>query len=926
MAELAETDPRAPPGPWPDDLLATKLHIPRQRPGFVPRPRLAERLAGATASELVLVCTPAGFGKTTLLADWARTGRRPVAWLSLDEGDNDPARFWRHAAAALDRVRPGIADLVTPLLGPPAPRSCEELVTELVNQLAGAAEPVALVVDDYHLVQAPTVQRSFSFLLEHLPASLQVVVASRADPPLPLARLRARGQLTELRQADLRFTPEEAAELLRAAVGTDLPAAAVAALEDRTEGWAAGLQLAGLSLQGHDDPSAFLRSFSGSHRYVLDYLAEEVLDRQPEALRTFLLETSILERLSGDLCDAVCGRTDGQRLLETVERANLFLVPLDEERRWWRYHHLFADLLRARLGQERPGRVVELHRAAAAWHERHGLVDEAIGHALAAGDPVWAARLIERHYEALVGRSEDATVRRWLESLPPDAAGARPRLWLAQAFWALIGGRPEAVEPLLDAAERAFADAGDEPYQPSVGRAASLVANVPAAVARMRAAVAHLRGDADQTVAFVRQALAELDEGEWMLESIIRWYLPMADWLRGRPAAAARAFAAGRPTIARWRATGQVTLATWGFHHLGQVQRAQGHLGAALRTYQEALRVAAEPGRPTPPGAGVAYVGMAEVGYERDQLDDALDHATTGVALSHQLGWTLPLAAGLAVLARILLARGDRAGAEAAIREAREVEPSPAVVGLLNPVPSLAARLTLADGRVAEAAAWVRARGLAEGDEPSYPHERDFLVLIRVLLAEEAPERALGPLERWHALAVEQGRTESAIELLALRALALAASGRDDAALAALAEALALAAPEGYLRVFVDEGPPMAGLIRQLLAGQPPAAPAAVPGDFLARLSGAFERQALPVLPAARAGAVMVPGLLEPLTPRELEVLRSLAVGRSNRAIADELVVSLDTVKSHVSHLLSKFGAANRVQAVARARQLGLLP
>jgi LuxR family transcriptional regulator, maltose regulon positive regulatory protein len=357
------------------------------------------------------------------LADWARRNPQPVAWLSLDAGDNDPARFWRHATAALNRVSPVDVEKVDALLGGMQSTSFEMVVTALVNELADVAEEVVLVLDDYHLIQAPTVHASVGFLLERLPGCLRLLVASRADPPLPLARLRARGQLVELRETDLRFTLTEAAELLRTVVATELPEASVAVLADRTEGWVAGLQLAALSLQGHTDMDAFVQSFSGSHRYVLDYLAEEVLDRQPEDLRSFLLETSVLERLSGPLCAAVTGRADSQRLLEKTERANLFLVPLDEVRGWWRYHNLFADLLRARLAQDHPDRVTELHRNAAAWSESNGLVDDAIRHALAAGDATWAARLIEQHFDALVGRREDATLRRWLEALPAWAAG-----------------------------------------------------------------------------------------------------------------------------------------------------------------------------------------------------------------------------------------------------------------------------------------------------------------------------------------------------------------------------------------------------------------------------------------------------------------------------------------------------------------------
>ncbi|HEV3505610.1 MAG TPA: hypothetical protein VG637_10075 [Actinomycetes bacterium] len=532
-------------------LLATKLHIPRPRPGLVARPRLLDRLGEGVSRQLVLVCTPAGFGKTTLLADWAHTGQRPVAWLSLDAGDNDPARFWRHVAAALDTVRPGVAERVAALSGGLS-ASFQVVVTTLVNELADVAEPVVLVLDDYHLVQAPPVHQSLELLLEHPPAGLRLVLASRADPPLPLARLRASGQLTELREADLRFTREEAAALLGAAVGVELPDAAVAALEARTEGWVAGLQLAALSLEGHLDVDAFVRTFSGSHRYVLDYLTEEVLDRQPRELRGFLLETSILDRICGPLADATTGRSNSQALLEQVERANLFLIPLDEVRGWWRYHQLFADLLRAWLEREEPERVLELHRAAAAWSEEHGLADDAIRHARAAADLPWAARLVERHFEAVLGRREDATLRRWLELLPAEVVRSRPRLCLLQAFWALIGSQVEAVERLLDAAERAFADAGDEPYEPAVGRDASLVANVPAAIARLRAGAAHLRGDATQTIRFARRALAELDEGEWMLESVAHWNLVAADWLRGRPAEAERGFLSAISSLAAW--------------------------------------------------------------------------------------------------------------------------------------------------------------------------------------------------------------------------------------------------------------------------------------------------------------------------------------------------------------------------------------
>src|SRR5215469_2780218 len=489
----------------PDVLLATKLHVPRPQPGFVTRRRLAEALGEGVVRGRVLVCAPAGFGKTARLADGARGGGRPVAWLGLDGGDSDPARFWRHAVAALDRARPGLAGRVGPLLGPPTPRSFEGLVTALINELAADPGPdeVLLVLDDYHLVDSGPVHESVAFLLDNLPPGLRVVVSGRADPPLPLARLRARGQLAELRAADLRFTPEEAAALLGETAGPGLPGTAVAALAVRTEGWAAGLQLAGLSLRGRADPAGFAAAFSGSNRFVLDYLGDEVLDGQPGQVREFLLETSVLERLSGQLCDAVTGRADSQAMLQDIERAGLFLVPLDEVRGWWRYHHLFADLLRARLRAERPGRVQALHRAAAAWSQEHDLADDAVRHALAAGDAGWAARLVERNVETLLGRSEGATLRRWLSALPAESVRDRPRLCLAQAYGAAQSFQLESLEVLLDDADRAFAVSGAEPYEPSLGppQGDSVLANVPAGIAFLRASLARLRGDAAHAAA-----------------------------------------------------------------------------------------------------------------------------------------------------------------------------------------------------------------------------------------------------------------------------------------------------------------------------------------------------------------------------------------------------------------------------------------
>ena len=936
-----------------DVLLVTKLHVPRLQPGFVPRRRLVEALAEGLAKGRVLVCAPAGFGKTALLADWARSGGRPVAWLGLDGGDSDPARFWRYAVAALEVARPGLAGRV----GPPPPGSVVGLVTALVNELAAdpGADEVLLVLDDYHLVDSGPVHESVAFLLEHLPPGLAVVVSGRADPPLPLARLRARGQLAEVRAADLRFTPGEAAALLGGVVGSELtageaagpglPAPAVAALVARTEGWAAGLQLAGLSLRGHADAAGFVAAFGGSHRFVLDYLADEVLDGQPGEVRAFLLETSVLDRLTGELCDAVTGRAGSQAMLQDIERAGLFLVPLDEVRGWWRYHHLFADLLRARLQAEQPGRVPALHRAAAAWCEEHGLADDAVRHALAAGDAGWAARLVERHVEELLGRSEGVTLRRWLSALPGQAVRDRPRLCLAQAYGAAQGFQLEALEGLLDDAERAYAVSGDEPYEDPAGRTASVLANVPAGIAYLRASLARFRGDAALAADYNRQALDQLDEDEWLMRSFVHWSQAGADWLDGRLGPAECGLA---EVVAELRAAGEAVrrvggeprevfravpggagffagfLATRVCYDLGQVQRARGNLDAALATCRQALETAV--GSSQPAHLGLAHVGLAQVLYERDELAAALDHATQGVALCRQLAHTSALAAGLAVVARIRQAHGDAAGALEAMSEAGQVELSPQVTALLNPVPSQQARLLLAQGDVRAAAQWATAAGLGPDDEPDYPQEPAYLVLARVLLARHDPGPALTLLQRLLGAAASQRRVGSMIEIQALRALALAASGDHASAADALTEAVTLGCRHGYVRVFADEGQPMYAQ----LAGLPDARPGqrhAIRGidpRCVAALVRACGQPDTVPLRGRAAGAA--PGLVEPLTDRELEVLRLLAAGKSNQRIAHDLVVALDTVKKHVTHVLGKLGAANRTEAVARARELGLIP
>jgi LuxR family maltose regulon positive regulatory protein len=912
----------------PDGLLATKLHVPPSRPSFVARPRLTAQLDKGLQQALILVSAPAGFGKTSLLADWSQRNHRGIAWVALDSDDNDPVRLWRHVTVALDRVRPGSADRIGPVFGPPAPRSFDAVAAALINEFDGQSgdEEVVLVLDDYHLIESPVVHRSVTFLVEHLPPRLHLVVSARADPPLPLARLRVAGQLAEFRARDLRFTREEAAAVLREASGQDLPLseASLAALDVRTEGWAAGLQLAALSLRDHPDVDRFIASFSGSHRYVLDYLTEEVLERQPPDVRSFLLETSVLERLSGGLCDAVTGRTDGQAMLEAIERANLFLVPLDEVRGWWRYHHLFADLLRIRLSQERPGRLEELHRIAAGWHRSHGLADDAVRHALAAGDPALAARLVEYYADSWLQGGREVTLSRWVAALPAELVAARPRLLLARSLGALLVGDLPVLEESLEAAELAFTSHPDQSFETSVGRQASWMGNVPAMIARGRGALAEFRGDADEALAFSRKAVELLAEGELMLDGLTRTLLGKAERLSGRLEDAERTLS---HVLERSDPASQPALVAWTSHLLGQVQQARGDLHGAGQTYRKASELTPASRQPASLAGAIVNLGLAEVAYQRDELEDAWQHITRAIELSRRTGNATLLASALTTLAWIRQAQGDPTGAREALGQAEAVGLGSDVVDLINPTPARRARLLLVQDDGDAAAAWVRKRALSADDDPAYAREPAYLTLARVLRAQGRAAEAAGLLERLHARARKQDRAGSLIEIQALRALALADVDDKAGALSALSTALRLGEPQGYVRIFADEGGPMRSLLeRFLVSASTLRAGGEVSAHYVGRLVAVIEADAARSSVSSRdATKLVVPGMVEALSHREVEVLKLLAAGKANRDIADELYVTLHTVKKHITHILGKLGAANRTEAAARARDLGLL-
>src|SRR5215207_3329129 len=901
-----------------DTLVSTKLRPFQTRPNLVARPRLIAKLEPEAGRKLMLISAPAGFGKTTLLGEWAasRSDEQCVAWVSLDEADNDPARFLSYLVAALQTVEEEIGEGVLSSLRAPGSPPIEALTGALLNELADFPGTLAIVLDDYHLIDSDQVHGIVSFLLERLPSNVHLVIASRIEPPLLLARLRARGQITEINAADLSFAREEAVAFLKDTMGLNLSDEYVAALEERTEGWIAGLQLAALSMRDREDIPGFVRAFSGSHRDVLDFLTEEVLERQSERVRSFLLETSILQRLSGELCDVVTNRDEGQEMLETLERENLFVVALDDERRWYRYHHLFADVLRGLLEQERSEDVKELHLRAASWYERNGWASEAVEHALATGDAGRAARLVEYYTQALLQRGEGVTVDRWLSALPAGLVRARPRLSLAQAILAFITGRADDVEPLLTDAERALTTV-EQAGEPPVGESVRGLANVHGSVAMLRAELARQRGDVEHTIQFTRRARAHLGEGDRYLRFFNSWNLAVVKQMQGRLGEAEDALAelAADP----WASGRNPYVAVRTYYALGKVQLTQGRLSAALQTFRQGLELATEAGRLELPAAGVAHMGVAEVLYERNELDAAVGQAMRGVELSRQIGYAQWLVTSLSTLACIRQARGDQAGALEAIGEAERLVPS-TVVDIFFPVEVQRARLLLAQGKVDDAARWCTERGLGVEDEPSYLREREHLVLARVLLAQGKVDQALrllrGHLEEAQ---VQRRRGGSEIEILMLQALALWERDAKERAVSTLTQALTRAKPEGYVRTFVDEGPEMALLVSEVLEAQqrgrlhPP-----VPAHYLRKLLTALEQAASSATPPTAE-------LPEPLSERELEVLILIEAGKSNRRIAQELFVTTGTVKTHIRSIYRKLDAHSRTQALVRAKELNLL-
>ncbi|MCA9972865.1 MAG: AAA family ATPase [Anaerolineales bacterium] len=906
----------------PDTLLSTKLHVPAPQPQLVRRAALVARLnQGVEAGRrLTLISAPAGFGKTTLVSSWLH-GRSPpdhTAWLSLDDGDGDLARFLAYVVGALHRIAgiaPPIGAAALDMLQAPQPRPFEIILTALINDIAARSEQVVFVLDDYHVVDSPPVDAALAFLLDHLPPRLHLVIATREDPLLPLARLRARGQLTELRAADLRFTSAETAVFLNQTMGLGLAPADVRALEARTEGWIAGLQLAALSMQGQPDRRGFIHAFTGSHRFVLDYLIAEVLAQQSAAVQTFLLQTAVLNRLTGPLCDALSGQENGQATLEAMEQANLFLVPLDDQRQWYRYHHLFADLLRRELGRKRPESIPGLHSRASAWYEQAGLWAEAMHHAFAAEAFERAADLAERAWDAMNMRYQAVTWLGWVKALPDDLVRARPALSAGCGWASLDTGDLAAAEHHFQVAERWLAAAaGSTTADEEAIRALAI------SVANGRAYLAQALGDVAGTVKYAREASNLLREDEFFEQGLSDILAGFAYWASGDLAAACEAVTTA---IARMQRAGKLLFIISFTAYLADVMTAQGRLREAVQAYLQVLDTAAGQGQADAPETAVAHLGLSELYLEQGDREAAARHLRTGSAMGEQ-PWFAPWYRHWVVAqARLLAVEGDLAGVLDLLNGAERLyyrHPIPDV----RPLKALIARVRLAQGHLSAARHWAAEQGLSVDDDLSYLREFEHVTLARLLIARYRQEQdardiqdALHLLARLLQAAEAGKRTGSVIEILALQALAYAARGSLPPALISLERALILAEPEGYCQLFVGEGTPMARLLYEALSE------GIAPG-YVRRLLAAFpasepEKEAAPQPEDAELSWI------EPLSDRETEVLDLIAAGLTNQEIANRLSVALNTVKAHTRHIYSKLGVNSRIQAVARARELGIL-
>jgi LuxR family maltose regulon positive regulatory protein len=875
---------------------------------------------------VVIISAPAGFGKSTLLTSWLAeeaTQSRSVAWLSLSAADNDPSLFWRYFLAALSRLHPAVTATASALLSSPQPPPIATILTIMINDLHSIAGDVVVVLDDYQLIDSPDVHQAMTFLIENRPPRLHLIMLTRADPPLPLSRLRASGELLELRAADLRFGPDETGTYLNQVMGLQLTAGNISELVSRTEGWVAGLQMAALAIRDQADVPAFIAGFTGSNRYVIDYLAEQVLGRQPPAVRAFLLDTSVLDRMCASLCEEITSRHDSQDILEGLEHANLFIDPLDEVRGWYRYHQLFADVLNQRLRHEQPGRVSELHRRASAWYETHGLFTDAVQHAIRGNDVDRAIQLIESGGMSLVLDQQVQTVLTWLDELPAERVPERPALSTVRALGYVFSNRPDEAEASLRDAERCLDS------EPKTDETRAILGRV----AVIRAAICRFSGDIERSVSFGRRALQLLPETEATSRErasarthVALTYQVNGDVRRGNERTLEEA-------VAAFSAAHALVPLLNSINRLGKFRTMQGRLRAAHATYERgAAALSDREGQPAAVNSAAYYAGMGEIDLRWNDLDSAeryLHHAVDLVAGDLTVDADAVTESYLS-LARLHEARGHPVEAYAVLDQFLSLARQRAFFHLLIQRGEAAlARLALQQHDLAAATNW--ADGYGDVTDTTYTREEQHLTLARVLIARAENgsagclNEALGLLKRMLAAATGAGRTNSVIEILVLQALALQAEHERAAAIQVLAQALALAEPERYVRVFVDEGAPIAALLKDMIQARR--------NTLHDQQSGGALRYARRLLtefhPRNPSGTSTTHGRERPvddyLTGREREVLELIAAGLSNREIADRMHVAASTVKSYTNSIFRRLGVSSRTQAVAEARALHLL-
>ncbi|MCG2786829.1 MAG: LuxR C-terminal-related transcriptional regulator [Anaerolineae bacterium] len=880
----------------PPRLLATKFHIPSRRAGLVMRPRLLEHLqCGLDENrKLTLISAPAGYGKTTLVAEWianlqSKTSnlKLPISWLSLDEADNDSVRFFRYFLAAFQQIDSLLGVNSQSLLELPQLPQVNAILDDLLNDLAALDAPLVLVLDDYHVLTNPEIHAALEYFLDHQPAQVHLVFTTRADPPLPLARLRARGQMTELRARDLRFTTEEARQFF-GLVNLTLAENTLRALDERTEGWAAGLQLAALALQHQPDPAAFIETFRGSHRYVLDYLAGEVIHQQDEEIRVFLTQTSPLDRFNAELCSALTGRDDSQAIITWLEQSNLFIIPLDDERRWYRYHHLFADYLRSLLSKSEQ---TYLCQKAAAWHEANDLTAEAVRYALACSDREFAAQVIENALGKNSTWSDGNLLQlvSWLEALPAEVFRSRPRLGLhaARAFY--VQGRFDQAEAHLTQAEQILQAVPATPNTEQLLALATL----------NRGAIAAVRGEFQKVIALVPDAQARIPHENHLAHARAFFSLGLAYEIAGQTARAVENYL---QSTAEARAADVLFLAVHGLCSAAQVQIQQGCLRLAENSCREAIQLTG--GARIPP-LGLAWDILGAIAVERNDLLSAEKYLQDGIVLSGQGGLRDDLIVGLASLGRLHAYQGNLAGMQAVMAEALSIIRSVDIPRSEQLAYAHIARYQHFLGQREAAAQWASEY---QSRRAELPDEFEELTLARILLSSGELEPIAGILYPIFEKSTATGRMQTALEAMLLIGLYHRARGESAAALEWLKKSLELAAPEGYLRMFLDEGPALLELLPKIRQ--------AAPGLVDVLLNGKPAEVESRSTPLDR--------LPDPLSEQEIRVLKLIVAGKSNAEIAAELVISVGTAKWHVHNILQKLGTKNRPQAIARARELGI--